>query len=168
MIAPSLIFSEESLPALTHAATLLTYPKSRHARKFMTEIHHPDRSDYADSTFGRSNRNHREDINRARQAAEALFAPRHWVAEPAAPVPVASTGQTPRKPRILSAVPVQPTCLQAIEPSVEVVSPKKREKIPAAHFARIRTWLKHGMTVPQVADVYGVTIGEIEIILQKT
>jgi len=132
----------------------------------MTEFHHPDRSVYADSTFGRSNQNHREDINRARQAAEALFAPKRRVVEPVLPVPVASTGQLVRKPRILSAVPVQPTRAEAVKPSVKAVSPKKHEKIPAAHSARIRTWLKYGMTISQIADVYGVTIGEIEGILK--
>jgi len=134
----------------------------------MTELHHSDRSGYAGSTFGRSNRNHREDINGARLAAEALFAPKPRLAKPAEPAPTASTGQTARKPRILSAVPARRTHAEAAAPSVKVVSPKKPEKIPAAHFARIRTLLKYGMTVPQVAEVYEATIDEIERMLQKT
>ncbi len=133
----------------------------------MTEFHHPDRLGYADSTFGGSNRNHREDINKARQAAEALFAPKRRLAEPAAPVPVTSADETVRKPRILSAAPVKRTSVTAVEPSAKVASPKKRQQIPAAHLARIRTWLKYGMTIAQVAGVYGVTIDEIKNILGK-
>jgi len=40
-------------------------------------------------------------------------------------------------------------------------------EIPASQFARIRTWVKYGMTVFQVAQVYGVTVEEIERILRK-
>ena len=40
-------------------------------------------------------------------------------------------------------------------------------EIPASEFARIRTWAKYGMTVAQVADFYGVAVGEIERILHK-
>jgi len=134
----------------------------------MTEFNHPDRSGYADSTFSRSDLSHQEDISRARQAAEALFAPERRVAKPAASITAVSSDQTVRKPRILSAVPVPPTRVEAVEAPVKVVSQRKREKIPAAHLARIRTWVKYGMTISQVAEAYGVTIAEIESILQKT
>jgi hypothetical protein len=134
----------------------------------MTEFTHSDRSGYADSMFGRSNPSHQEDISRARQAAEALFVPERRVANPAASATVFTTGQTVRKPRILSAVPVPPTGVEAVEAPIKVVSQRKREKIPAAHVARIRTWVKYGMTISQVAEAYGVTIDEIESILQKT
>jgi len=36
-----------------------------------------------------------------------------------------------------------------------------------SQFARIRTWVKYGMTVSQVAQVYKVTVEEIERILRK-
>ena len=42
------------------------------------------------------------------------------------------------------------------------------EIIPASKFARIRTWVKYGMAVSQVAQVYGVTVEEIQRILRKT
>jgi transposase len=32
---------------------------------------------------------------------------------------------------------------------------------------RIRTWVNYGMTVPQVAEIYGVAIGVIERILRR-
>jgi hypothetical protein len=34
-------------------------------------------------------------------------------------------------------------------------------------FARIRALVKYGMTVPQVAEAYGVAVGEIARILRK-
>jgi hypothetical protein len=37
----------------------------------------------------------------------------------------------------------------------------RREAIPAAHVARIRTWVKYGMTVPQIAAIYGAEVDEI-------
>jgi len=40
-------------------------------------------------------------------------------------------------------------------------------EIPRAQFARIRTWVKYGMTVSQVAKVYGAAVGEIERILGR-
>jgi hypothetical protein len=133
----------------------------------MTEFHPPDRSGHAASDSDRSNRNHKEDINRARQAAEALFAPKQRITEPAAPVPVAATDQTTRKPRILSAVPEKPVPVEPVSPSLKVVSPNKRAKIPVAHFARIRTWLEYGMNITQVAQLYGVPIREIESVFKK-
>jgi hypothetical protein len=49
------------------------------------------------------------------------------------------------------------------------VSPEPRttRQIPRSHHARIRTWVNYGMTVPQVAEVYGVAVGVIERILGK-
>ena len=40
-------------------------------------------------------------------------------------------------------------------------------KIPRSQFARIRTWVKYGMTAAQVAQVYGVAVADIEHILRK-
>jgi hypothetical protein len=134
----------------------------------MTEFHHPDRSGQAASDLDRSDRNRQDDMNRARQAAEALFAPRRQVTEPTAPVPVASTDQTIRKPRILSAVPAKPVPAEPVSTSLKVASPNKREKIiPRTHFARIRALVKYGMNISQVAELYGVPIGEIESMLKK-
>jgi hypothetical protein len=39
--------------------------------------------------------------------------------------------------------------------------------IPVSQFERIRTWVKYGMTVPQVAQFYGVAVEEIKRILRK-
>jgi len=34
--------------------------------------------------------------------------------------------------------------------------------IPEPHFPRIRTWVKYGMTIQQVADIYGAEVTEID------
>ena len=62
---------------------------------------------------------------------------------------------------------MQPARVETIEASVNRTPPKPREKIAASQLSRIRTWLKYGMTIPQVAEVYGVTVGDIERILRK-
>jgi hypothetical protein len=40
--------------------------------------------------------------------------------------------------------------------------PPREPVIPAAHVARIRAWLKFGMTAAQVAEMYGIAAGEVE------
>jgi hypothetical protein len=40
-------------------------------------------------------------------------------------------------------------------------------EIPASQVARIRALVKYRMTARQVAEVYGVAVGEIERILRK-
>jgi hypothetical protein len=44
--------------------------------------------------------------------------------------------------------------------------PQTMRKIPRSQFVRIRTLVKYGMTVAQVAKVYGVDAGEIARILR--
>jgi hypothetical protein len=98
-----------------------------------------------------------EQITRARQAAEALFRSKQPVSGPSAPAP-APADQSARKPRVL----------QIISPAVPVgheeretpTAPEPR-KIPRSQFVHIGTLVKYGMTVAQVAKVYGVDAGEI-------
>jgi len=40
--------------------------------------------------------------------------------------------------------------------------------IPPAYFARIRSWVKYGMTLAQVAEVYKVPVDEIARIFGKS
>jgi hypothetical protein len=61
-------------------------------------------------------------------------------------------------------MPVRPEVVEALVSPEPPVMPV----IPAAHFARVRTWVKYGMAVAQVAQVYGVSVGEVERILGKT
>jgi hypothetical protein len=132
----------------------------------MTDYHHSDRAGETGTPLRRWAEADHEDNNRAHQAAEALFAPKRQIAGPSTPTAARSAAQA-RKPRILSAVPVEPARTEAIEAPVNLVPPKRRENIPASHFARIRTWLRYGMTVCQVAELYEVTVADIESVLHK-
>ena len=130
----------------------------------MTEDHHFSRARYAVET---SQRPVQPDRDTAHQAAEALFSPKRQMAEPSTLATGFAPDQTARRPRILSASSAQPNRPGETNGAVAPVPPKPREQIPATHAARVRTWLKRGMTTPQVAKVYGVTVDEIERILQK-
>jgi hypothetical protein len=48
----------------------------------------------------------------------------------------------------------------------ETEAPPGKAVIPAAHAVRIRAWLKYGMTMAQVAEMYGVAAGEVERVLR--
>ena len=108
----------------------------------------------------------RERITSARQAAEALFTPKRQPVEPSVSGPVPSAEQPARKPRVL------PILSRAPVRNEEVAAPANPEprttrQIPRSHHARIRTWVHYGMTVPQVAEVYGVAVGVIERVLRQ-
>lgn len=104
---------------------------------------------------------------RARQAAEALFAPKKRNAEPAAPAirpAIAQPAPTPPRPPEPRSVDREPRRQPVTASSGR--TPASPE-IPPAHLTRIRTWLKYGMTIDEVANVYGVEVGEIERMLRK-
>jgi hypothetical protein len=126
----------------------------------MTESYHAGRAGYAGATSQTWSHADREQISRARQAAEALFAPRR------PPDPVPSTGQSIRAPRILRASSAG-KIVEPVQTPVRQEAPGPLAQIPAADVPRIRAWLKYGMTVAQVADVYGVPVGDVEHILEK-
>ena len=66
-------------------------------------------------------------------------------------------------PAILSPAPVRN------EEAATPVNPEPRtaRQIPRSEHARIRTWVEYGLTIPQVAEVYGVAVGVIERILRQ-
>jgi len=108
----------------------------------------------------------RELITRARQAAEALFTPKRQVTDRSASDSLPSADRSARKPRVLgiSAVaPVRHETVEAWGSSEQQTTPE----IPGSQFVRIRALVKYGMTVPQVAEAYGVAVGEIARILRK-
>ena len=108
----------------------------------------------------------REQITRARQAAEALFRSKPPVSEPSIPAS-APADQSARKPRVLQIIsPAVPIRHQAVEVSV-ATEPQTTREIPRSQFVRIRTLVKYGMTVAQVAKVYGVAASEIARILRQ-
>jgi hypothetical protein len=108
----------------------------------------------------------RERVTRARQTAEALFAPKPQVAEPTVSGSLAPAGPSVRKPRVLGIASPAPSRPEAVEPAV---SAERRIKptIPASQFARIRSWVKYGMTPAQVAEVYGVSVGDVERVIRN-
>jgi hypothetical protein len=107
----------------------------------------------------------RERITQARREAEALFTAKQSVSTPSVPDQPTPAGQSPRKPRILRALSPAPVRQREREAPVSS-KPRMPPEIPSSHFARIRTWVKYGMTAAQVAGVYGVGIETIEHILR--
>ncbi len=107
----------------------------------------------------------RQQITRAREAAEALFRPKRQVIEPSVPETPPAADSSARKPRVLTIAPPAPVHAEREAP----VSPKREmtPKIPRSQFDRVRTWVKYGMTARQVAEVYGVAVDEVERIIRK-
>jgi hypothetical protein len=107
----------------------------------------------------------REQITRARQAAEALFRSKQPVSGPSVPAS-APADQPTRKPRVLQTIsPAVPVGHEERE-TPAAPEPQTMRKIPRSQFVRIRTLVKYGMTLAQVAKVYGVDAGEIARILR--
>ena len=101
----------------------------------------------------------------ARQAAEALFAPKPKRVEPVIQEAAPVIEEPVRTPRVLTIA--APAPVPRDEPVVPIhVPPSKEADIPTAHIARIRAWLKYGMTPAQVAKTYGVAVGEVERLLR--
>jgi hypothetical protein len=80
---------------------------------------------------------------------------RHETAEPLEIVDAAVQRIVVQPKNAISAAPVNP-------------EPRTTRQIPRSQHARIRTWVEYGMTVPQVAEVYGVAVGAIERILRQS
>jgi len=106
----------------------------------------------------------RELIRRARQEAEALFAPKRQITEEVSDAPPAD--QSARKPRVLAISPTVPIRPEEAEAPVSS-EPQTTPEIPRSQFARIRTLVKYGLSPAQVAEVYGVGVGAIESILRR-
>jgi hypothetical protein len=142
------------LPKLTNSTSMWRAAKqSGQLLLNHRQQHHPPRGD------------DRERITSARQAAEALFTPKPQPVEPSVSDPAPSAERPARKPRVLavlSPAPVRDEEAPPVDPE-----PRTTRQIPRSHHARIRTWVKYGMTVPQVAEVYGVPAGVIERILRR-
>ena len=112
-----------------------------------SENHSPGRPVYGRDHAAARTPDDRERGAQARQAAGALFV---------------------QKPAIIQPMADPPTPPAQGEPIDAAANrdPGPRE-IPTAHLARIRTWVRYGMTIPQVAAVYGVEVDEIRRILRK-
>ena len=111
----------------------------------MIETRPPRRPGYGRDSAARPYPDDRERMARARQAAEALFAAR----PPAEKHPV---DQSIGQPQVLiTPAPAQPATVEAaaISPEQPITS-----AIPAAHVARIRIWVKYGMMLARVVEIY--------------
>jgi hypothetical protein len=108
----------------------------------------------------------RERITSARQVAEALFTPKRQPVAPSLSDPAPSAERPARKPRVLPISSPAPVRNEEVAPPVNP-EPGTTREIPRSHHARIRTWVNYGMTIPQVAEVYGVAVGVVERILRR-
>jgi len=104
-----------------------------------------------------------EQIVRARSAAEALFAPKPETTEQ--PVSESSPAPHSRTPRVLPIVPA-PIPQKTADAPVSPEQPAVLE-IPVKSQARVRTLVKYGLSVSQVADLYRVPVETIERFLRK-
>jgi hypothetical protein len=105
----------------------------------------------------------REQMTSARRAAEALFTPRPELE--VQPIPHPAQSIKAHKPRVLPVLP--PASIRQVSASA-TSEPATVPEIPAKKSSRLRTLLKYGMTVSQVAEVYQVPIETIERIIRKT
>ena len=122
-------------------------------------------------------RNNREKTNRARQAAEDLFKPTHQEVEPGSSAPpsndpVSAEQPARRQPRIFTLPPRMPVGAPA-EASAEPKPMRQRASgrrltgsVPSSQIGRVRALTNYGMTPAQVAELYDVTLGEIERIIR--
>jgi hypothetical protein len=119
-----------------------------------------------------------ERIDRAREEAENLFKPRPrpptTEGSGAASNAVAEEQPTKRQPRIFMVpriVPMgQAKAVNAAEPKpLQRRRAVKREirHIPPSQFGRVRALANYGMTQAEVAELYGVGVGEIERIVGR-
>ena len=100
----------------------------------------------------------------ARAAAEALFKPKKSADETAQAATATSPEHTIRRPRVLTVQ--RPGSVS--EPTIKspsVLVETEVAPIPPSDVRQIKTWLKYGMTVQQVAKTYGVAIGVIRSLL---
>jgi hypothetical protein len=110
-----------------------------------------------------------DEMTKAREAAEALFRPKpHAEIRPnSGEMRTTDDEQPSRKPRILAAASPMPEQNREPEPLVASRSQTRRATVRnAAHLAaskygRIRALATYGMTIEQIAEIYGVPVAEI-------
>jgi hypothetical protein len=109
--------------------------------------------------------NNRELATTARQAAEALFAPKPVLDKS----PVSEPGQPAeaRKARVLPALAPASIRQAAVDAPAAPKQAPAPDGITATKSARVRTLVKYGMTVSQVAQLYRVPVETIADILRR-
>jgi hypothetical protein len=122
-----------------------------------------------------SARNDRERSNRTRQSAEDLFKPKPQTTRADVPNDDSSAEYQPRRqPRIFAIPPVVPMSTTEVERAAEpkqirrkAIDKRGTREIPLSQFGRVRTLTSYGMTPAQVAELYGVAVGEIDRIITR-
>src|ERR1700730_4971718 len=122
-----------------------------------------------------SARNDRERTNRTRQNAEDLFKPKPQTTRADVPNDDSSAEYQPRRqPRIFAIPPVVPMSTTKVEPAAEpkeirrkAIDKRGTREVPLSQFGRVRTLTSYGMTPAQVAELYGVAVGEIDRIIRR-
>jgi hypothetical protein len=110
----------------------------------------------------------REGTARGRPATEAVFRSKRPVTELSVSDALVPATESRRRRRVLETLSTAPVRREAaVETPVSSEQPITPE-IQASQFRRVRAWAKYGMTVPQIAQTYGVAVGEIERILRKS
>ena len=121
----------------------------------------------------------REKIDRARKNAEDLFKPRPQLKPVDRVAPTESSDlstqpQPRRQPRIFRVAPAPPPKVADLEASAQPKPPRRRcairsesRAIPSSQFGRIRALASYGMTQAQVAELYDVSVDEIERIISE-
>jgi hypothetical protein len=133
----------------------------------MIASHPPRRPGLDRATPGSRYPDDRERIARARQVAEALFTPKSPRVRRSNSLPVLGGGLSPDPPHAEEVAKAAATPEGTAAPPIDTPPPSERLTIPASQVARIRAWVKYGMTVSQVAEVFGVPIGEVEQALRQ-
>ena len=116
----------------------------------------------------------RAQVTRAREAAEALFRP-NKVERTEAPTSTSVAAPptehpAPRAPRIIPMPSTVPVTEGTVARSTDS-RPKsrraaiRRAEVPASQHDRVRALAGYGMTVDEVAELYGVQVGVIERIV---
>jgi hypothetical protein len=118
----------------------------------------------------------RDEIKKARDAANALFKPKRLVSPPEVPLAAAIGASTPeqhvaRQPRIIAIPSVSAVGREIAEISTGPArTPKaamsgRRAKISPSEHDRVRTLVMYGMTHGEVARLYSVSMNVIERIV---
>lgn len=119
--------------------------------------------------------NNRDKVNRARQAAEQLFKPTAPNTARDLPSPTGNNGGPAepgrRQPRVFAMPPRVPANAEPENPARPQPAPRptvvrrRTASVPPSQFGRVRALATYGMTLEEVADLYGATVDEIARIL---
>jgi hypothetical protein len=113
----------------------------------------------AEQYSGYTSRSDQHHSLHARDAAEALFKSKQSVKPPQTETSAPNTRPDQHEPRIL---PASPDAAVLEETPVSAVLENTRPAILDQEIAKIRTWIKYGMTVAEVAHVYGIATSDVK------